>query len=189
MATVLGLAPEVLSDIAQQISNKLSKLGQITLSSGQKLEIGESFPVWMLPLSFATDPDPDTILDRAAIQTGYWHHQIRHGGQAKEFATSRPLGPTATWRVEEIAESPLAEAIDVAVGILDQQVLEEVPVRLLKIPSYLTEVFWIGAGPEAKILVIRKPDTTSTIDIGGIYPAGEFIRRLAQNQFVIGPLP
>ena len=55
MATVLALPPEVLSEIAQQIGNKLSKLGQIALSSGQKLEIGESFPVWMLPLSFATD--------------------------------------------------------------------------------------------------------------------------------------
>ncbi len=187
MATASVLEPGTLSVIAEQLAERPTEAGQSALAAGLPLEIGESFPVWMLGLQSTSDLE---FAFQSATWTGYWHHQIRHAGVAKEFAKSRPQGPgPRDWVVEEIVTSPMAERVDAAIEVLDREVRDEAQVRMLHFPAHFVDAFWIGSGTDSRLLLIYKPESTTGLDYGRIYSGYEFLDRLARQPYVIGIPP
>jgi hypothetical protein len=151
------------------------------------MELGESFPIWMLDLASTADPE---LAFQAAIPTGYWHHQIRHGGEAKEFAKSRPLGPgPRDWKVEEIVISRIAERVDYAIAVLDREVPGDEQIRMFVIPAYFVHAFWIGSGRDSRLLLIHKPESVTGLEYGQIYGFSQFLQRLSRQPYVIGIPP
>jgi hypothetical protein len=188
MASAEALPQEVLEAVAQQIGERLSGASQQALSSGEGLEIAESFPIWAMGLAATVDPGVD--LGRSAYPTGYWHHQIRHGARAIEFAKSRSTGPRAEdWRVEEIVTSPIAEKIDSAVRWLDDNVRDDGLVRLLVVPAYFIHALWIESPGGSRILLVDRPDSLSALAYNHLYPARDFFQLLARQQHVVGVPP
>ena len=187
MATAPLLDPDILAAIAAQLADRLTEAGHAAVNAGQPMEIGESFPIWMLGMASTADPE---FAFQSAIPTGYWHHQIRHAGDAKEFAKSRPLGPSPRdWRVEEIVTSPMAERVDAAIGVLDREVAGDAEIRILDIPAYLVRAFWIGDGKDSRLLLVQKPDSIAGLEYGQIYSGYDFLARLSRNPYVIGIPP
>jgi hypothetical protein len=97
-------------------------------------------------------------LSDLAVDTGYWYHQVRVAGRAREFAKSRPFGPSPQdWRVEEVV-SPVAEQVDRAIDWIDSHHLDPSSARILAVPSYLTHVFWLANDHAEQIVVIDRPE-------------------------------
>jgi hypothetical protein len=187
MATAPLLGPDILAAIASQLAERLTEAGQEAVSANRPLEIGESFPIWMLGMASTADPE---FAFQSAMPTGYWHHQIRHAGEAREFAKSRPLGPNARdWRVEEIVTSPMAALVDAAIAVLDREVPGDEQIRILDIPAYFVRVFWIGDGKDSRMLLVQKPESVVGLEYGQVYGGYDFLQRLSRNPFVIGVPP
>jgi hypothetical protein len=186
MASVQQLPEKVLEAIAEQIGMRLSESAERAIASGEPLELGESFPIWMIGLSSLMEE----AIEASAVHTGYWHHQIRHGQRVAEFAKSRPLGPgTADWRVEEVVESPIAEKVDRAIQWIDDTVHEDEPVRLLVIPAYFVHAFWIGRGWDSRLLLIDAPHSLGDLGHDRLYSWPEFRHILLQQPHVVGIPP
>jgi hypothetical protein len=184
MALAPVLESETLSSIAAQLAARLTEAGYAAVQAGQQLEIGESFPIWMLGFASVANPE---LAERAAIPTGYWHHQIRHAGEAKEFAKSRPLGPgPRDWRVEEIVTSPIAERVNAAIATLDTEAPGDQGTRLLVIPAYFVHAFWLGTGADSRVLLIHKPDSVLGLDYGRMYGLEEFLQILSRQSPSVG---
>jgi len=187
MATAPVLGTDTLSAIAEQLANRLTEAGQLALDAGKPMEIGESFPIWVIGLAPAADAG---LAFRSATATGYWHHQIRHAGEATEFAKSRPLGPgPRDWMVEEIVTSRIAERVDAAITVLDREVPGDEQVRMLVIPAYFVHAFWIGSGTKTRLLLIDKPEYLAGLEYGQVYNFDEFLQRLSQQPHVVGIPP
>lgn len=186
MASVQPLPAEVLDFVAKQIGTRLSERATRAIKSGEPIEIGESFPIWMVGVSSLNEES----LEESAFHTGYWHHQIRHGDRVLEFAKSRPLGPSADdWRLEEVVESPIAERIDRAIQWIDDTVREDEPVRLLVIPAYFVHAFWIGRDWYTRILLIDRPESLSGLEHDRLYSWPEFQHILSGQPHVVGIPP
>ena len=98
MAHVDPLPRETLNVIAKQIGERLSVAGNDAINAGKSLELGTTLAVWSLGLDATTNPSQP--LRQLAARTGVWHHQIRHDGEAMEFARSTPHGAGAEdWQV------------------------------------------------------------------------------------------
>ena len=188
MASAEALSADVLKVIADQIGERLTGHSQRALSSGQALEIAESFPIWMIGLSATADPA--VSLQLSAEPTGYWHHQIHHNRQPVEFAKSRSTGPNAKdWRVEEIVTSQIAARVDAAIRWLDNNLHSEDVVRLLVIPAYFVQAFWIVEALGNRILLIDRPASLSMLEYERLYPEREFFKVLSQQPHVVGIPP
>jgi hypothetical protein len=187
MATAPVLGSDTLSVIADQLANRLTEAGLQALNAGKPMEIGESFPIWMIGMTSTVNPE---IALRAATPTGYWHHQIRHAGQATEFAKSRPLGPgPRDWMVEEIVTSRIAERVDSAITVLDREVPGDEQIRLLVFPAYFLHAFWIGSGPDSRLLLIDRPEYITDLEYGQVYGFNDFVQRLSRHPHIIGAPP
>lgn len=187
MAKAPVLESDTLSAIADQLADRLTEAGQHAVNTGKPMEIGESFPIWMLGVASTADPE---LALQSAIPTGYWHHQIRHGGEAKEFAKSRPLGPgPRDWKVEEIVTSPIAERVDAAITVVDREAAGDEQVRILVIPAYFVHAFWIGSGSDSRVLLIHRPESVTGLEYNQIYSFYEFLQRLSRESYVIGIPP
>jgi hypothetical protein len=179
MAQVEELPADVLAAIAAQIGARLSEPAKNAMSRGMPVEIAESFPVYMLPLDATTQADLD--ISALAVPTGLWHHQVRHGQAAQEFARSLPTGPRAEdWRLEEYSYSPIARSIDAAAQWLDANVTSDASVRLLIVPAYYMHAFWLFESTGSRIVVIDRPQIYGALEYQRLYPAPDFLALLRQ---------
>jgi hypothetical protein len=189
MAHAETLPPDVLHMIAGQIGERLTQTGIQAMSANQALTLAESFPVWVLGLDATTRSD-EKLADLATA-TGYWHHQIHHGGQAAEFARSTPAGPRAQdWQLAEITTSPIAARIAEAVEWIDQHVHGDPLVRLLLIPAYYVTAFWLAENEEDSIVIADIPDQYKDLQYQHRYSSKEFLDKLGQQPHARGvPYP
>src|SRR2546423_1708193 len=125
------LLPEaVLNTVAGQVSKLLPMVVGLRKLANTRIDMGETFPVWMLGADAVTHLDKD--IAQVAVQTGRWHHQVRFSGKAEAFARSIPLGADhSSWDVREVFQSDIAKEIDDAITWVDQHVKGDAQVRLL----------------------------------------------------------
>lgn len=178
MARAPEIPPGALESIARQIGNRLSPPGMTALAKGAPVEIGESFPVYMLGLDALRAKAKD--LKAAVQQTGVWQHQIRYGSQAREFARSTAPGSGADdWRVQEVVKSPLAEHIDRAIAWIDKNGPDDAVAYLLLIPAFYLTAFWLQEPKGDEIVIAEMPPKLGTLEPLRLYPAGEFLKELS----------
>lgn len=181
---------DVLESIAGKLSERLSPEAGAARAAGIGVEIAETLAVWQLGLDATTKTGQD--ISDLAINTGYWHHQIRHGPTASEFARSTPLGPAPNdWQVEETSTSPLANKVQSGIDWIDQNVHDDPTVRLLVIPSYYIHALWLTINGSSRVLIIDKPDQYKLLDYNRLYTSNEFLDILAQESHAKGlpPIP
>jgi hypothetical protein len=178
------LPDKVLDAIARQVGERLVDLFPSSDLSSAKIELEQTFPLWMLEADRVKDPSAD--LAQAARSTGRWHHQVTFDGKAQAFARSVSTGSTPDgWSVRDVWKSPLAQQIDDRMNWIDQHVFNDPAVRLLTVPAYQVDAFWLISGPTHGVVVIRVPAVFG-LGIDQLYPAATFLRLLAQHQPVTG---
>ncbi len=176
------LLPEaVLNTVASQVGKLLPRVvGRQKLADAQ-IELGETFPVWMLGANATTRTDED--IGRLAMQTGRWHHQVRFGGKAEAFARSIPLGADhSSWDVREFFESEIAKAIEEAITWVDRNTKGNPEVRLLIVPAYYLHAFWLLENGTNQVLVIDMPKQFTHLQRKKLYTPKEFLEALAKEQ-------
>jgi len=185
MASSATLPKDVVEQIASQIGERLTGAAQQALSQSKGLTVAEAFPVWTLGLDATASADGQ--LSSLASATGYWHHQIRHGDDAIEYAKSRPLGPSsADWRLEEIVTSPIAKGIDDALKWIEANVRGDGEVRLLVVPAYFVHALWLLIDASDSIVIADMPRNGYGLQYNRLYAASEFVKILANSKYVTG---
>jgi hypothetical protein len=185
MAQVEELPTDVLAVVASQIGARLNQGARNAIGRGVPVVIAESFPVYMLPLDATTLPGLD--ISDLAVPTGLWHHQVRQGQIAQDFARSMPTGPRAEdWRVEEFSTSPIARSIDAAAQWLDINVGSNASVRLLIIPAFYLHVFWLFDPKQSEIIVVDRPANYGMLEYERVYSASDFLAILRQLPHAAG---
>jgi hypothetical protein len=179
MAQLHLLPEETLAELTAQISRQSSP-GALVSGAEMLAELTESFPV------YALQTDPTLALHRplrdAVSMTGQWHHQIRHGSEAKGFALSQPHGPaTKDWKVNAVFSSDIAHQIDETLAWIDAQgtAIPEGHVNLLIAPSFLAHALWIEAQGVDLVIVANLPAELDSISTRRVYTAEEFLSLLA----------
>lgn len=180
----MARAPEIpnaaLVSLAQQIGDRLSPTSLETLSLDQPLQIAESFPVFMAGLDAIKSAGD---IKSAVRQTGVWHHQIRHGQHAREFARSLEVTPSGQqWQLQEIATSDSAARIEDAIGWIDANVKDDAVACVIVVPAYYVTAFWLQSdrtdGPVDRVVVADRPDAFSSLQYHRLFTGPEFLGQL-----------
>lgn len=167
-----------LQHLARRLGEKLTERSAFGLVADDSIEIAETFEMWLLGRTAILRPNAP--MSALARRTGYWHHQLKHGGQARAYAISQVHGPGARdWEVHAIVSSPLSEGIEQTIHWLDAQRIGGDPlVRLLILPAFHVTAFWIES-EDNQIVVIDRPDWLSQLDKEKLYHQREFLKLLA----------
>jgi hypothetical protein len=178
--------------LAGQVAEKLAAESVAALAKGVKIELAETLPIWFL--GYTATSTPHARLAELAHRTGYWHHQIRHNGHAKEYALSRTFGPgVRDWEIRAIMSSPLAGEIEKAIEWIDTQEIEGDPLAcLLSIPAYQMTAFWLRGKKDDKIVVVDQPKSFKQLKKKHLYGERDFLTLLAQERHAQGipdPMP
>lgn len=188
------LPDDVLVNIADEISTRLSApTGVMERRADSGFSLGEHFAVWMLRLEDLSKITSD--LSERAMQTGYWHHQIRHDQETSLYARTRPLGPNAAdWSIEEIGSSEIASHIDQAITWIDDNSAGDPTVRLLIVPAFYLHAFWLVEQGKSEVLIVDRPEQYSDLEYCHLYGSEEFLDILKHQQHASGvpdrmPLP
>lgn len=180
MAHSESLPEQTLKHIASQIGERLSEAALKAEGAGVRLQIGESLPVWTLGLDATTRVDED--IRKLATNTGFWHHQILHGEEPKEFARSRPTGPRPDdWTVKEVVTSHIADRIGAAIVWVDRNYQRDAIARILIVPAYYLHALWLDDGNTSQIVVADKPKMYSKLEYEKLYTSPEFLRALNEE--------
>jgi hypothetical protein len=191
-------APEIPSDalasIARQIGSRLPRPGapgapstvafERSAEGAAPIEIGESFPVYMLGVDKLQGGDDN--LPRIVRPTGVWQHQIRIGDEAQDIARSTAPKPGAPaggdgWQVQEVVRSAAAPRIDAAIAWIDQNkdIAEDAVANLLLVPAFYLTAFWLHETQRDNVVIADMPPRLGDLEILHLYPAQEFLKRLA----------
>jgi hypothetical protein len=173
--------------LAGQVGEKLGAESAAALAKGVKVEIAETFEVWFLGRTAIKQPY--ARLSALAHRTGYWHHQIKHNGKAKEYVLSRTFGPgVRDWEIRAVmSSSVLPEEIDKAIRWIDKQEVKGDPLAcLLSIPAYHMTAFWLRGEKADKIVIVDQPDAFEHLKKKRLYGEQEFLTLLAQEQHAQG---
>lgn len=144
-----GPPPHALAKIAASIG---------ALAQAERLELGEAFELWMLPLDAIRAANAS--VREAAFSTGRWHHQVYVNGEARAFARSRRNpGAPGGWELVALMQSSLPQGVDRGVEWLDVRAPDAAPggVRLLSVPTYHLHALWLAAGAADRFLVVDAP--------------------------------
>jgi hypothetical protein len=173
MARPEHLPLDILTVLASQIGPQVASILPPPDWQGKKVELAESFSVWLLPHNALTQPKND--LAALAIETGDWHHQVKVDGQARAFARSRPLGANAaSWKLTEFFPANLAESIDQGINWVDANVHDDWLVRLLAVPAYNLTAFWFVDGT-SEVLIVHSPQYASSLPMRKLLDQREFL--------------
>jgi hypothetical protein len=189
MAHAEILPDQTLNLVAAEIGSRIALLGGHF--SGQAVELGETFSVWMIDAPSSTQNSPDVA--QIATSTDRWHHQIKVAGKAAAFARSTQRGTGAqNWSVEAIVNTlhpvahgqqtmGLAQRIDEAIEWIDKHVQGDPLVRLLCIPSDYLWMFWLTANAASHLLVVEKPERYVHLAYHTLYTSHAFFQALNQE--------
>ena len=88
-------------------------------------------------------------------------------------------------------ESDLAEKIDVSFKWLRENLTADHTVRLLTVPSYHIEAFWViqDGTDDQKVVVIESPPYMKSLKGDILYSSQEFIQCLRSERTVVGLVP
>jgi hypothetical protein len=179
MAHAPPIPEDALAYLAQQLAQRPSARATQTFAARQSVGIAESFPVFALGLD--ATKDPSRPLRDIATPTGMWHHQLRHGPLAHEFARSVVNGPKATdWKISEVVSSDSSAKIDDAISWIDKNVPGDPVARLLVAPAYYLTAFWLEYPNESQVVVADRPEQYSMLELHHLYTAKEFLQRLSE---------
>ena len=157
-----------------------------SFQQGVNIELAESFPVYVI------DKDPRELNGlslRAVVRhTGQWHHQIKHAGDANEFARSSqasasgstPAAPDAAagWQINAIFTSDIAKHLDETIDWIDRnhtQVAADGAVNLLIVPAIFMHAFWIESAPIEYVVIADVPSEYATLQRERFYAADELM--------------
>jgi hypothetical protein len=187
----MARAPEIPSDalasIARQIGSRLpgpGAPGVAAFARATPVEIGESFPVYMLGVDALRGSDHS--LPRIVRPTGVWQHQIRIGAEAQDIARSTAPKPGAApggegWQVQEVVRSAAAPRIDAAIAWIDQNkdIAEDAVANLLLVPAFYLTAFWLHEPQRDNIVIADMPPRLGDLEMLHLYSSEEFLKRLA----------
>jgi hypothetical protein len=190
----MARAPEIPSDalasIARQIGSRLPRPGApgapgaAAFARALPVEIGESFPVYML--GFDALHGSDHSLPRIVRPTGVWQHQIRIGAEAQNIARSSAPKPGAGaggegWQVQEVVRSAAAPRIDAAIAWIDRNkdIRDDAVANLLLVPTFYLAAFWLHEPQRDFIVIADMPPRLGDLKMLHLYPSEEFLKRLA----------
>lgn len=174
MARLENLPHEALRSIATQLADRASTPRR-TLSRERPAVLAESLPIYALD----GVPGPEAELASVVRRTPYWHHQIRSGGAAVQFA--RSIQGEGEWKVVEIAGSGLESALDEAIDLVDREYPgDEWEVRLLTAPAYYVSAIWLHRGDRDELMIVSAPPSLGLRPLG-IYPAQRFLAELSEH--------
>ncbi|MBI3467662.1 MAG: hypothetical protein HY000_32030 [Planctomycetes bacterium] len=166
-------------EVAQRIGEWIATTPKFADKRGRKIELGESFQVWMLALDQIARLDVPLI--HLVRDTRRWHHQIRIDGRTEANArTARSDKPEAGWKMMRLTASGMTQQIDKAIDWLDENAQDAYLVRLLEIPSYQAETFWLQNDEQSFLLLIHIPRVYHALKYKHLYPAAEFLSILSQ---------
>ena len=185
MAKFDKLSDAAINQVAARTGEWLSTTPRFKNLVGKRVEIAESFQVWRLSLdSFAQSKLP---LNQLIKNTGRWHHQIRSGGQSVAFARSISSGQDQQdWKLMQLVESSLVKKIDDAIQWIDAQVFPDATVRLLLIPAYQVNAFWLDDPRSRSVVLIDFPQAFDQLKTQRVYSPAEFRAALLSRPFVPG---
>jgi hypothetical protein len=94
------------------------------------------------------------------------------------------------WEIMEILEAPLAERVATAIDLLDYSFPDDYVVRLLSIPAYVMNVFWILCEEtnDQKVLLLTPEEFAPKAGEQTIEEVGDFLTRLWGLPQVVGLL-
>ena len=185
MAHTESIPVNTVNAIAHQVGQRLATVATPALLAAQAGTLGETFSVWVLGLDATTKSNE--ALEKLAIQTGRWHHQVRYGGRAQAFARSVPTGPKPEdWSVTQLFESHIAEQIDKAIDWVDGNAQGDPLVRLLIMPAYHLHAFWLLDQENSELLLVDMPDGYTRLKYETFYSPKDFLETLAQEQHAQG---
>jgi hypothetical protein len=171
---------DALKSVALQMSRRPSRLMRASVLAGSRIELAETFDVFELSL-----PVAESISGRLRTEltaNGQWHHQIRHGADAKEFALSGAPQRDSENRLLQVSfASPIAQNIDSAIDWMDNN-HGQVPdgsVHLLFAPTLLIHAFWIETAESDFVVVADSPAAITTLERERFYDADKFLKLLA----------
>jgi len=190
MAHAYQLPDDALDCLCGEISQHLDQLHEARPGQTHPVELHETFDVWMLGADkLAAGAKAGKDLAQLAKPTNHLHHQIKQGGTALCSAISS-TGKAAAPHISGMALSPLVEKIDRAVDWLDHQSgLEDDPlVRLLKVPAYQVNAFWLvdEAGGDSRVVVIDAPTRLKHLPLLRVMSSREFIAALLKEKQIVG---
>jgi hypothetical protein len=172
-----------LQHLARHVGEKLSAQATNVIFQGGKVEIAETFEIWFLGRTAVLRPEAP--LSQLAHRTGHWYHQIRHDGQAQEYAVSQTYGPGARdWQVHAVMKSSLPPLIDKAIAWIDHEEINGDPlVRLINSPAYRLWAFWLVAadGPD-NVVIVSEPEWFNYLHKEQLYNERDFLTFLAREQ-------
>ena len=187
MAHADTIPSEAALSIARQIGERLPGVvppGLAAVKPGMGAELGETFSVWTLKsVEDKTLGFSDEDLPHIAMRTGYWHHQIRCGRQAKAFAWSVNSTPSGAkeWTVTQVAASDIARWIDEAIDWIDRHASGDPLVRLIVMPEYHLHTFWLEEDGHNHFLIVDMPPTFKKLKRRTLYSTEDFLRLLYQE--------
>lgn len=189
MAHSYKISDKALHGVTEQLGEHLHHLGDPDLLKAKSVELCETFEMWKLGAkALASGAQSGSDLAQLARPTRNLHHQIKHDGEAKSFASSAGDSKNRTlagWTI-----SPLAKKIDQAVRWIDHQVEigGDPLVRLLVVPSYHVHAFWLvgEAGSEDRAVVIDAPAQYKGLPRMKLLTSREFLAALVSERQAIG---
>jgi hypothetical protein len=179
------LPPDVLDVIATQLGDRLSSQALKAAGEGTVIALAETLPVWVLGLDATSQAEVN--IESVAVATGVWHHQIRFGPDAKEFARSLPRGPKAEdWEVQDVTGSEIAANIQRALEWIIANVHDGSSVRLLIVPAYYMHCLWLQSERGSYIVLADRPDAYTLFEYSRLYSSEEFLDALRRTQHATG---
>jgi hypothetical protein len=169
--------------LAGRVGERLSAGSAAVLAKGVKVDLAETFELWFLGRTAILRPN--ARLSELAHRTGYWHHQIRHDGQAKEYALSHTFGPgMRDWEIRVVmTSSELPTEIEKAIAWIDKKKVDGDPLAsLLSIPAYHMTAFWLRGKKADKVVIVDQPDSFEHLQKKRLYGEREFLTYLAQER-------
>jgi hypothetical protein len=207
MAEIEKLALEVQQVIAGKIRRRLlseappvSPLAFAELSESSAaapaVELGETFSIYNLGIKEVEEYERSGgSLRSLARATNRLHHQVRVAGKATRFAQTRVTGDDAEhWPVCELFASPLAEQIDRAIDIADDEVSDDKTAKLLVAPAFHVVALWFCKSKDAEsnyddqdteVLVVSAPKGSEAIT-KQVITGADFMKWLVNSRPVTG---
>ncbi len=178
MANLLNLPEPARRHLAAQIGRYgQSCLPTVPLQANQ-WTLGEDLEVWSV--DFARLKTAKSLGEIAA-PTGYWHHLIRHGGQARQLAMSKLNTKTGLRQFHALLESDLSEKIDQAMDWLDKHDKTDAKARFLSILPLGIHAFWLVRGKTQRVVLIDSVWPIKGLVTEHLYTAGQFLKIVAKQ--------
>jgi hypothetical protein len=159
--------------IAKILAVRLAGLPFAASGEGE-LEIGHDFPVYILRRSDLEGGRRLRHIPDRASPAGYWHLQIRRGGEPVAVAHARSTS-SGEWEVLNIFGTLLAPEVDAAVRWTDENMPGVGPTRMLLIPEARIFAMWVEQRGQERIVLVNGARRTRGLATQRSYSVHRFL--------------